>query len=264
MFKNEFDGFVDNEDDACIKQDLPIWVCWWQGIDNAPALVKKCIDSIRYNANGHPLYVIDQQNVGEYVDNIPPEIFDRIKEKTFSYAYLADLIRFSLLSKYGGFWIDATMFLSSPLPKQMELSFFSLKRPFDNNDNRVSQKRWSAFFLAATPHNPYIELLRRMMVRYVKENNALIDYLLIDYCMHLLYVNCPRFKGMVDDVPQQECDVYALQQLLNTSVELPAFLDFLNVHPYNKLSWKKNYNLRDDKERETLYSFLINDKWRKK
>ena len=26
-----------------------IWICWWQGIDNAPEIVKACVDSIRSN-----------------------------------------------------------------------------------------------------------------------------------------------------------------------------------------------------------------------
>lgn len=29
-----------------------IWMCWWQGLDTAPEIVKACIESVRRNAGG--------------------------------------------------------------------------------------------------------------------------------------------------------------------------------------------------------------------
>ena len=25
---------------------IPVWVCWWQGLDSAPDIVKRCVESI--------------------------------------------------------------------------------------------------------------------------------------------------------------------------------------------------------------------------
>ncbi len=35
-----------------------IWICWWQGIDQAPSIVKKCVDSIRKHAGNHKVIII--------------------------------------------------------------------------------------------------------------------------------------------------------------------------------------------------------------
>ena len=29
-----------------IAKDCPIWILWWQGYDNAPEIVKECIDRL--------------------------------------------------------------------------------------------------------------------------------------------------------------------------------------------------------------------------
>ena len=35
-----------------------IWMCWWQGEENAPEIVRACIDSVRRNAGEHEVIVI--------------------------------------------------------------------------------------------------------------------------------------------------------------------------------------------------------------
>ena len=45
----------------------PIWVMWWQGEENAPEIVKCCINSIRKNANNHEVIIISEKNLKNYV-----------------------------------------------------------------------------------------------------------------------------------------------------------------------------------------------------
>lgn len=40
-----------------------IWMCWWQGEENAPEIVRACIDSVRRNAGGHEVVVITDENL---------------------------------------------------------------------------------------------------------------------------------------------------------------------------------------------------------
>ena len=44
-----------------------IWICWFQGIENAPELVKKCYESIRKNNPDKRIVVITSENISEYV-----------------------------------------------------------------------------------------------------------------------------------------------------------------------------------------------------
>lgn len=57
--------------------DAPIWVCWWTGEETAPALVKRCVSSIRENAGTHPVHMITKENYGDYLD-IPPHILEKV------------------------------------------------------------------------------------------------------------------------------------------------------------------------------------------
>ena len=44
-----------------------IWICWWQGEEQAPELVKKCIQSIRKNAYHYNVVIITEENYRNYV-----------------------------------------------------------------------------------------------------------------------------------------------------------------------------------------------------
>ena len=60
-----------------------VWVCWWQGEKEAPAIVKRCIDSIRRNARGHSIIVITEQNYKNFVSF--PEWIEEKKRNYISY-----------------------------------------------------------------------------------------------------------------------------------------------------------------------------------
>lgn len=44
-----------------------VWVCWWQGIDNAPEHVRKCVESIQKNIENHKVTIITKDNYKDYV-----------------------------------------------------------------------------------------------------------------------------------------------------------------------------------------------------
>lgn len=44
-----------------------IWICWWQGIDNAPGIVKACVNTIKRNAGEYEVIVITDDNCKDYV-----------------------------------------------------------------------------------------------------------------------------------------------------------------------------------------------------
>lgn len=35
-----------------ISNECPIWVLWWQGLENAPLIVQRCVESIKRNGGG--------------------------------------------------------------------------------------------------------------------------------------------------------------------------------------------------------------------
>ena len=109
--------FKDEESGTAQVKDYchTIWVCWLQGEESAPAIVKKCINSIRKHSAGYEVVVVTSDNLGSLVE-IPSFITEKLKKKRMQFATYSDYIRLALLAKYGGIWIDATVFLSAPIP----------------------------------------------------------------------------------------------------------------------------------------------------
>lgn len=60
-----------------------VWLCWWQGIDNAPALVQRCVESIQRNVKEHDVIILTDENYRRYVD-IPDWIVDKYRNGVFS------------------------------------------------------------------------------------------------------------------------------------------------------------------------------------
>ena len=97
-------------------KDVPIktvWICWWQGLDKAPVLVRKCYDSVEQNFRGWKIVVITLENYKRYV-SFPNYIEKKWKEGLISLTHMSDLLRVELLSKFGGLWLDATVYVTSP------------------------------------------------------------------------------------------------------------------------------------------------------
>lgn len=55
-----------------------IWVMWWQGVNNAPALVKKCVNILKQKSPDYEVTFLDKNNYQEYVQ-IPSYITDKFK-----------------------------------------------------------------------------------------------------------------------------------------------------------------------------------------
>ena len=86
-----------------------IWICWWQGIENAPEIVKACVESIKRNAGEYEVIVITDDNCKDYVQ-FPDWLEGKMENEIFSRTHYSDLLRMSILAKYGGIWIDSTFF----------------------------------------------------------------------------------------------------------------------------------------------------------
>lgn len=89
-----------------------IWWCWLQGIEAAPPIVNACYNSIKRQITDREIRVIDERNWSEYVE-LPGYIVEKWGKGQIPAALFSDLLRLQLLIKYGGMWIDSTVFCSS-------------------------------------------------------------------------------------------------------------------------------------------------------
>lgn len=164
------------------KKGTKLWFCWLQGIDNAPDVVKKCYESIKRNIVDREVVLIDYHNVYKFIA-FPEAIKRKIDSGIISGAHLSDLIRLELLVRYGGTWIDATVYCSdSTIPSYMLDSdlfmFQTLKPGRDGHCTTVSN-----WFITASVNNKLLSATRYLLYKYWAQNDELVDY----FVFHMLF-----------------------------------------------------------------------------
>ena len=127
-----------------IKANSVIWQYWAQGIDeNTPKIVKACIKSVDKYKGSYEHIILTDDNVHEYLV-LPQDIIEKYANKIISPTFFSDFLRVSLLSLYGGVWIDATVLLTQEIPQNvLESDFFMFERNY--NLDKESKKYWTGY-----------------------------------------------------------------------------------------------------------------------
>ena len=103
------DNFDKNYDNNTMQtQSNKVWVCWFQGMDKAPSLVRRCYDSLCEKLVDREIVLITEDNMFNYV-SFPDYIVEKWRDGEITHTHMTDLLRLELLIKYGGTWIDATV-----------------------------------------------------------------------------------------------------------------------------------------------------------
>lgn len=257
ILKKEFECLVDKYKKLIISEknisdDSPIWMMWYQGINNAPPIVLSCIQSIIENKANHSLILLDKFNLKNYIE-LPSYITEKFKKKIFSITHYSDIIRMAILSKYGGYWIDSTYFITSPI-ERINNSFYTLKLSYCFKHPFI-KCIWSGNFFAV-PKNSFIATYSYYsFLYYWKKYNSLLDYFLIDYIISIAYYNVPEFKNKIKKLPFVNCNIFYLAQRLNSSYNESDF----NCK-FNKLN-KSNNPVIINNNSKTNYGYIY-DKYK--
>lgn len=206
--------------DSC-KQDKYckcIWVCWFQGIDQAPDLVKKCIDTLTINApSDYTIIIIDEKNIADYI-SLPIHILSKYESGIISKAQLSDILRFNLLATYGGIWVDSTIFCMKNLSFLTSMDFFTLKSENYDKGNSLSRGLWTGYFLKCPQdYKPFI-FIKYCFNKYWSKNEKLIDYFLVDYLMLIAYEYCATFRDDINKLDFYGNDRFLFEQLLSQPI----------------------------------------------
>lgn len=235
----------------------PVWVCWWTGEETAPLLVKKCIESIRRNAGGHTIHIITRDNYKEYLE-IPDFILEKVDNGQMCVANFSDYLRFSLLAKYGGLWLDATIFCSRPLPEEIfRMPVFSCKGR-TGDGKYISDYRWTAFCFGGYQGNILFRYFQAALEQFWKEHKTSIDYLLVDYTIDLGYRKIPAIRQCLDAVPENNMQRDDLQAAMNAARPASDLETILNpATTLYKLSWREQYQETTSDGELTIYGSFI-------
>lgn len=235
-----------------IKDDCPIWVFWWQGINNdTPQTVSDCINSIQRNKKNHTLIILDRNNYSKYV-TLPDIYTERLKRKEITLTHFSDLLRVELLKQQGGIWFDATIILTRQIPVEVfSYPFFTVKHGLYSNFH-VCKGLWSGFALATCEHNPMFEYLSEMFQAYWQDEDVLVCYLLIDAFIALGYENIPWIKNMIDNVPYNNADIFFVDDYGNEIVHAE---DLPENYIY-KIHYKRKFNKKNSEGMTTVYGMV--------
>ena len=257
QLKSVFEQFENDTDIGHYEPNAPIWVCWWTGEETAPLLVKRCIQSIRKNANGHPVHLLTKDNYRKYLD-IPEFILDRVKNENMRLAHLSDYIRLVLLSKYGGLWLDATIFCTQPLPEEMfRLPVFTCKGRTVDVDY-CSDYKWTVFCIGGYRGNVMFRALQALLEDYWKSNRVAIDYLFLDHTIKLLYFTHETCGKLIDAIQENNLHRDDLQAAMNEAVPASQIDQIITQDTFlYKLSWREKYQPTTKDGRESVYGAFL-------
>ena len=199
-----------------------VFVFWAQGETEMPPIVHACFESVKRMCGAGRVVLIDKNNLGEWV-SLPPSLLSKMNDGVISLTHFSDILRFCLLEQYGGWWLDATVFLSSPLPAVKGL--FSVKTHPDKAF--VSNGRWASFIWHLPKGSPFAVYMKKFFFYWWAQPDATLpDFFLIDYCIRWFYQNCISFQKQIDALPVSNPDLYFFQSPLCET-------------PFNEKEWQK-------------------------
>lgn len=249
--------YKNDTDNGARIADAPIWVCWWTGLDNAPELVKRCVESTYKNAGNHPVHLITKDNYSEYLE-IPEYMLHKVNTEKMGLAHLADYIRVKLLATYGGLWLDATIFSSGKIPEIcFDLPVFTMKGPVQKC-GYISDMRWVTFCLGGWKGNVFYRFLAEAFEKYWSNNDYAVDYLFFDHLILMAYKQIPAIRALLDSVPDNNIHRDDLQAAMNAAVPASEFEAIL--HPDTtlyKLSWREAYAQTTADGQSTVYDYFL-------
>lgn len=137
---------------------LNIW-SYWEGPNNK--YIDICYKSWLKHCPNYNIVVLNSKNLIKYL----PEIrFNNFKHKD-SQARISDYVRFNILVKYGGIWLDATIIITRPLiwVENYKTEFVGYWRQASTTSKKY--KVVESWFLACSRNNKFMRLWRDEFMR---------------------------------------------------------------------------------------------------
>lgn len=155
-----------------------IWT-YWHSLNEMPKLVQDCIQSWRdHNENDYIINVITSKTLSKYVGF--QEAW-KIKHWKFidSVQRVSDLVRLSVLSKYGGIWLDASCLCFESFDWVHELCVDTIFYHIQDISHEIVPESW---FIACSRENEYIKKVNQEF-RDVDKFSSMKEY--IDSLTHV-------------------------------------------------------------------------------
>ena len=241
-----------NYSNKSVKRDEPrkVWLCWLQGIENAPELVKVCYESLRKNVTDREIVVLTNENLSQYA-HLPEYIVKKHERGIIPDAAYTDMLRLELLCKYGGTWIDATVLCTGDvgINDLLDADLFVYQQTQKDKTHFTGMSSW---LMSSVANNSFLMVVRDLLYNYWREKNCVVDYFLI----HLF------FCMMAESHPE------VVEKMLRRGNHIPHYLQRRLTEPYDE-QWmeelkkhccfhKLTYRIGENAKKEgTFYDVVI-------
>lgn len=233
--------------------NYPVFVYWGQGIDSAPPIVQACYRKLKKVVPADSLVTLSESNVRNFI-NIPDYV-NRIRLE--HYANYSDYIRVAFLAKYGGAWVDATLFVVDNFYDQLlnynqEQSNYSMDGPI------TVMGSWFRVYKQSSHLGERI--LQAAILFWLKNNSEFPMYFFIDFLAQY-YADYNIMQGIQRDSFEWLKDQsMAIRNRLSDKFDEKWSVKVLNHQPVHKLTYKlsdwKNLNKKD-----SLYNAIIDGRY---
>jgi mannosyltransferase OCH1-like enzyme len=209
-----------------------IYFFWYQGIENAPIIVKKCLDSWYVYNPDWEIIVLDSENCNLTYNNL------------LSLTHFSDILRLTILKDNGGLWVDATCFCNCPLNDWI-LQYDKL---FMFKNFNIKDKMISNFFIYSEKNNYIITKLYEETMKIYETNveEFTKNYFIEHDIFQNLYYNNFIFKYTWDNI--SNCNkqnnhmmYFDLYKKGNLHIENNGFLEPINEKIKKMIIQKKKF-----------------------
>ena len=147
-----------------------IWTYWHSNL--VPELVAHCFDRMKKYNPEWSMVILNPKNVSKYIDD---DIYGLRWAKTPQKS--TDFIRISLLEKYGGVWLDATLLVNTPLDWLYNFTGYEfIGYYFDSSSTKKNWPIVENWFLACTTGCRFVALWKEEFWR-INDFDTLEDYI---------------------------------------------------------------------------------------
>ena len=241
------------------KNSKIIWTLWMQGYENAPELVKSTIDSIRKFAelNNFQFILLEENTIEKYIV-FPKLIKEKMDLGVIDYTKISDILRVSLLAKYGGTWVDATIYMKEEFDSSLLLqNYYTIKTGgIEDYSPNISNNRWKGFFLSG--NSSLFSFTRDFFFEYYSRYDIAVDYLLIDYIFDMAYKYDEKIKNQMLELEKSNPNLFWLESHLGDKFDQKVWDNITETTKVFKTTYKLSGEIKSNKN--NFYSKLIDGK----
>ena len=163
-----------------------------------------------------------------------------------------------LLEKYGGLWLDATIYTGYPIPSEYFDYNYFIWHTEQAKTCFVQQDDYHGFIVGSKPHEKLVSFVKEMFLEYWKRHDTLVDYLMVDYLIYIAKQVFPDIRDEIDSLPKMSKRIYKLKEMLDQPYDENQFEELIHSCIFSKLDWHRKYK-ETSHGRDTLFSVLTEE-----